>query len=914
MSKVNKKEIVKNNSLPNHTETLKLSGGAGALKWLKLLLLLIPTAITFLLSWFLMDTVNAMYVTVWQSTLLIFTIVGLPICFWFFKDFNNGGYSLSRSIGILLTSLIVWTLTYLKIYSFSQIFIIVAMLAIIIALLLIKPIRNNLLNKLSQKGVIEHMLVEELLFALVLVVLCFFKGMYPDINGQEKFMNFGFLNSMLRSSELPAKDMWLANENINYYYYGQYVYAMITKFIGISPNYSYMLSMCSAIAIPFMSAYTIGYELICMARKNGAKIPYLASIVAGILTGLTTTIFGNSHAFFYDSQSIGNKFINYLATKGVKVGKTDGFFYPDSTRFIGHNPDSYVYDAATNTVISNGDYTIHEFPFYSYLIGDLHAHVISMMVVTLIAALAIALVYKVTSPSRYERAIAPFAKLQGGFSIDSSAITPERIIYELRNLFNPETIALAVLLGIATMTNYWDFLIYFIFCSMTCLVVNVVRSKDFFSTFSSMVFVLDLGVILGAYMLFSEKVWIHVFIQLLLFVCVFFLTCLFPSALSRTALTMNLMFTLSNIIAMPFNLNFDMISNKIAKTKAHSSFYQLFILWCVHVGIALIFIIYVICTKNYITYKNNKKQTVTTNKPNDGYTNAVSKFFGERNIADIFVCGMAVTGFLMLIAPEIIYVRDIYTGGYLRSNTMFKFTFAGFIILSIVIAYTVIRLFWFTNKNGSYSGIAFTIAIVCALLLFIPSHYTYLSLEQRSGELKKSNFKTLDGTSYISTYQSSSVTGNEGNLSDYKNCIDWFNKEVEGSHNICEAYGASYTDYDIVSSYTGLPTVFGWQTHEWLWRYHGIVDEEKDELVVDPERNVFDLYINPRHADVDTVYKSADVAEIQAIIDKYNIEYIISGPIEFETYGYINNDVFDQLGTIAFESGYVRVYQVTPSV
>ncbi|MCQ2467728.1 MAG: DUF2298 domain-containing protein [Clostridia bacterium] len=876
-------------------------------KYLKLLLMLIPIAFTFLLSRALMgSTIDAMHVTVWQSALFIFSVVGLPLCFWFFKDFKNGGYSLAKSIGILATSLIIWTLTYLKIFKFSQIHIIVVMAALLTACLCIKSMRQNLLDKLNEDGVIEHMLIEELLFSAVLVILCFYKGMYPDINGQEKFMNYGFLNSMLRSDTLPANDMWLANEHINYYYYGQYVYSMITKFIGISPNYAYMIGMCTSIAIPFVSAYTIGYELINLARKQGAKIPYWGSFIGGILASFTTMIFGNSHSFFYDDKSVGNSFINFLGRHGVKVGTTTDFFYPDSTRYIGYNPDSYVFDAVKGEVISQGDYTIHEFPFYSYLVGDLHAHVISMMVVTLIAAFTIALVYRVNSPSSYERSICPLFDLNKK-CVNSTAINKTSLIYEMKNLLCPEIIAVAILLGIATMTNYWDFLIYFIFCSMALLVFNTVRSRDFSTVISAVIFTADLVAILGVYVLFSEKVILHAVLQILLLAINFGLCCIAPSALSRTSLSMNFLFAVSNIIAIPFNLNFDMISNKIALAKNHSAIYQLMILWGIHFFISIAFIVYVIVTKNYVT--NKKKQTVT-NTPSNGYTNVIAKFFGERNLADIFVCGMAITGFLMIIAPEIIYVRDIYTSGYLRSNTMFKFTFAGFIILSLVIAYVIVRMFWFTNKNGDFSGIAFTFAIAFALLLFIPAHYTYLSLEQRSGSLEKSNFKTLDGTAYIETYQSISVTGNEGNLKDYKAAIDWFNAEVKGCPNIVEAYGASYTDCDMVSAYTGLPTIFGWQTHEWLWRYHGIVDKEKDILIADPERDVFELYINPRHTDVDTVYTNANPDEVLAVLKKYDVKYIVSGPIEFETYGYINNAVFDQIGTVVFESGYVRIYEV----
>ena len=70
--------------------------------------------------------------------------------------------------------------------------------------------------------------------------------------------------------------------------------------------------------------------------------------------------------------------------------------------------------------------------------------------------------------------------------------------------FNAETIAIGILLGIATMTNYWDFLIYFIFSAMALLVFNTLRSKSFISPTSALFFVIDLGMILGLYLKFSD--------------------------------------------------------------------------------------------------------------------------------------------------------------------------------------------------------------------------------------------------------------------------------------------------------------------------------------------------------------------------------------------------------------------------
>ena len=469
------------------------------------------------------------------------------------------------------------------------------------------------------------------------------------------------------------------------------------------------------------------------------------------------------------------------------------------------------------------------------------------------------------------------------------------------------------------MTNYWDFLIYFIYCAMALLIVNTIKTPIFANPLGIVVFLVNVGGILLIYLSQGSSPLALYALEALLMVAAFLFCVINPSALPRTSFQMSFLFTFATLTALSFNLNFDMISNSLGKVKNHSPLYQLYILYGTHVIICVVFLIIVFATKNYMLVSSAKARKMSGSAPviGDGssYNNPVQAFFAQRNLIDIFVCGMTVVGLMMIIAPEIFYVRDIYTSGYLRSNTMFKFCFAAFIILSIAMIYSVVRLIWFVNKNGKYSSALFAVAIVFALMLFVPAHYTMASLKQRCGqELKKEDYKSIDGTAYLSYHTSNQVSENYGgNLMSYKYCIDWFNSEVKGDPVICEAYGDSYTDSCIISAYTGLPTVFGWQTHEWLWRFHGIVDEEKDLLVSDPDNDVFKIYIDPRHADVNTIYFSESPEEVQSVIDKYQIQYIVVGDMERFKFGYDNTYVISQLGTPVFNYDTLTVYKVTPS-
>ncbi|MBQ4271266.1 MAG: hypothetical protein II718_05530 [Clostridiales bacterium] len=875
---------------------------------LKLLYLLIPFGSVILAGTFTMGIGEAMQVLKWILVLLLFGFAAFPISAYIFKRTGSCGFFLSQPLGLLLVSLLIWELTYLHVFRFTRIFIIITLIGVAAFSYLFKPLRENLIKSLSAPMVVEKIALEETLFAIVLTVLCYFKGFVPDINGQEKFMDYGFIMSMLRCSTLPANDMWLSGYSINYYYFGQFIYALVIKLSGIQSGIGYNISMCSAIAIPFSMCFAIGCMFAETAEDFGLHASKVMRFACGTLCAFSAIIFGNSHSFFYDEESMGNPLLKLFGKMGINVGRTDGFFYPDSTRYIGYNPDSR-YDP---NILNGGDMTIEEFPFYSFLVGDLHAHVVSTMVVLLIMAVCVSWLRSLYD---YRRDELFDYKGQGIMNFRSEGGIFFR---ELRQAVPLHMIVAAVLLGCAQMTNYWDFLIYYIFLSMTTLVISTKVSRVFADFYGTAIFFCSLFAILGVYLMAGDRPVFMVVMDIMLFVVILAADVFSPSAMTRVSVGMSFIFTVANIIALPFNSHFDMISNSLAKCINHSSPFQLFILYGTHVFIGILFIVVTICHKNYnygISKKNRDAEVY--GQPGNGYTNPIAKFIGERNLMDVFVCGMVVVGILLIIAPEIFYVRDIYTSGYLRSNTMFKFTYAAFIILSNAMAYSAVRLMWYVNKKGRYSYPLFLAAIALILLVVIvPGHYTYVALDQRNnGRLKREDYKTLDGTAYLETFSSRDAGLIEtGNLKEYADCIEWFNTEVKGNHVILEAYGESYHDYDIVSAYTGLQTVCGWETHEWLWRFHGIVDPETDLLISDPEADVWDLYLTPRHADIYTVYTYDDPFVIYEILDRYNVEYVILGDIERNKFSYDNTEVISSLGEIVYTSGNLNVIKINQAV
>jgi uncharacterized membrane protein len=194
-------------------------------------------------------------------------------------------------------------------------------------------------------------------------------------------------------------------------------------------------------------------------------------------------------------------------------------------------------------------------------------------------------------------------------------------------------------------------------------------------------------------------------------------------------------------------------------------------------------------------------------------------------------------------------------------------------MLSLVSGYAMVRILPSLKRN-IFSVLFFILSL---LLLFLVAIYPYFAIFSYYESLK--NFKGLNGISYMQ----------QSSPDDFA-AIAWLNTHVSGQPVILEAQGDSYTDYERISSYTGLPTVFGWTVHEWLWR--GTYD-------IAPQRI----------DDVKNIYESSDIALTKTLLKKYSVQFIIIGNLERTKYT-IAEKKFEAIGNLVFIKDSTKIVQV----
>lgn len=337
----------------------------------------------------------------------------LPVSRKLFRTFRDGGWLFSKIIGIFSAGWLMWVLVCMNVMRFTRrrvLVITLILLGICVTFFLFQSGIDSVRVDLTLA------LAEEILFLVVFLFWAWTIGFRPEAQGTEKFMDYGFMAAMNRSTTLPAKDIWYGTENINYYYGGQYFAVWLAKltYTGVNRAYNLMRALIGAFvfALPFSLVRQMIEDRYAL-RKHRKKL----ALFGGLLAAGAVECAGNMHYVIYG-----------LFGKILKPSGYEDYWFPSSTRYIGYNPET-------------DDKCIHEFPSYSLVLGDLHAHMINLIFVLTVIALLYAWLMAMDQNSVPAR---PGAKKD-----------------HLHCIFRqPALLFAGIMIGAFRWTNYWDFVIY----------------------------------------------------------------------------------------------------------------------------------------------------------------------------------------------------------------------------------------------------------------------------------------------------------------------------------------------------------------------------------------------------------------------------------------------------------------------
>ena len=219
----------------------------------------------------------------WWLLALFMGMVAMPVTGRLFGGFEDRGWLFSKVLAIAVTGFLTWLLVAVEILTFTAAVCVGVSVAvgILCAVLFHVQLKHGI--ECYPSGKMQLIFREELLFFGIFLLWTYLAGFRPQAYGTEKFMDYGFMEAMMRSKTLPARDLWYSQGTINYYYGGQYFAVFLTKLTGSRVEVTYNLMRTFVAAFAFVYYRFKGKEFIFNSMLLTFFIPITVLIMPNYL-------------------------------------------------------------------------------------------------------------------------------------------------------------------------------------------------------------------------------------------------------------------------------------------------------------------------------------------------------------------------------------------------------------------------------------------------------------------------------------------------------------------------------------------------------------------------------------------------------------------------------------------------------
>ena len=800
---------------------------------------------------------------VWYVTLQIFSLAGLPLAFAWLRTLPSRGYAAAKALGLLLSGVLLWWGGIAHVWHNTAGAALMA--ALIVLALGIWRLRGRWREIVPWWR--EHrafVLATEALFLIAFVLWAAVRATQPQIAtaGGEKWMEIAFLNALQRSPSMPPHDPWLSGFAISYYYLGYLLLSMLTTVSGIPATIAFTLGNAAWFALAAVAAYGIVYDLLDGRDPFGT----LLAPVLLLLTGNATGVLQLLHA----RGLLPTAFWRWLDIRGINSAPpADGVWLaPD--QFDWWRASRTLHDYAPISTPNNpvNQEVIDEFPAFSFILGDMHPHLLALPFVLLAVALVLDL---------WRRPAGVFQ----GWQDQNSAVL--RWASRLR-----PWLPYAVVLGALGFLNTWDFPIYW---ALTVGVLLLKRHNAETPLMETLWMTLPDAVGLG---MFSVVAYLPFWVGLR----------------SQAGGILPNLFNATHpaqfaVMFAPFIIPVAAIAVVVARTADLR--WDAILGWSVLViagALLLGAVIGAIVGSPYITSILRGESVMGYDVELDVVIAALLRRLRSPWTALALTVGvvalmlallnhidrfrdtdltypaiLTLLGLGLTLAPEFVFLKDVFST---RMNTIFKFYFQAWILWSLAGAW------WLLNARSARSQtLAIAARALTGLLIVVGLVYPAYAIPSRAAQNRalygERGADTLDGAAWLAE-----------RYPDDHAAIQWLNANVEGRPVIVETPGDQHKAYVYegrVSAFTGLPTVLGWAGHERQWR--GTYDEQAR-----------------READLEQLFTTIDPAQTEELLRRYDVAYVYVGPTERARYPADGLEKFAELYPAVYKSGGVTIYRV----
>lgn len=867
----------------------------------------------------------------WWLAIEVIGLAGLPLTALVFANLPDRGWALAKPFSLLMLGWLIWfPLTIISALPFNRLWIALTLLlylvgnvALVWRVARVRAALTALWTR--QRG---YLILVEIVFFVAFAGMVWERSFTPAVVDTEKFMDVAFLSSIWRAPHLPPPDPWLSGQSINYYYFGHYLIALLAKLLGTVPGTAFNLGVGLIFALTATAVFGVAANIFAVVSPS--RRGFWRGLV-GLTSAVFVLILGNlngAQVWWQNAQDLARQLPALYSSPWAWFLHRDVW-----TRYDWWSP---------SRVIPN---TINEFPAFSFVLADLHAHVLALP----FATVAIGLAFNVLLARRPgihalgEGRLSLLVLLACGVAIGG--------LYAINGWDLPTYLGLALL---ALAIQQWlaherrfgtplfiDFLTVALLLCVLCFAAYLPFYRDFSSPgegvglvpsnartpvgFEVAIFGLPLFVLLSLAAARLVKRW--------------------PAPGAQVALAAAVVLALGSLL----------IPNATLWTLLWAT---LVVAVCAYLAAGLLGL------------------WLGGGLPADALYPHEDACQNEQLRAAAWVWCLVGTAVALIAACELVFLRDVFAGAEngalgaaFRMNTVFKLYYQAWLLLGIVAGPALWWLFagafrWIRSSLGAHEGTepqpasvrmaagvrmlqseagpfatlaasaptAYLAAavppddgasagtdmsgpssilrgyrrtgpralralgvggivlwiFVCAALIGAATIYPVMATAARTANFTLS--RSLDGTAYMST-----DPVNQGDAQ----AIAWLNAHVTGDAVIVE--GALYDEYTHngrISAFTGLPTLMGWGGHELQWRYNWLQQPGRADT------------IGQRLNAVAKIYTDTNEQQVLALLHQYSVRYVYVGAAERQLYPSADLGRFSTFLRTVYHSADVTIYAV----
>ncbi|HEY9086798.1 MAG TPA: DUF2298 domain-containing protein, partial [Anaerolineaceae bacterium] len=818
----------------------------------------------------LINRYPALALVYWYVMLTLLGWVVYPFVRLALRGLPDKGYPLSKLVGMLLLAYLTWLAGSANIGVTRLLITVVAALLLIAGLGLAYIQREELAQEFAARK--RYFLMVELVtlgfFAIDLLIRLGNPDLWHPYKGGEKPMDFSYFNAVIKSTTFPPYDPWFGGGYINYYYFGFVISGVMVKWLGIVPAVAYNLILPTFFAFLAMGAFSFGWNVYVSWRASRAldgdaageqpAMP-LRPLYAGLTAAVGLLILGNLgtvrmiwHGMMrlaapngaFDTGNLFQKLawtaqgLARMFSQGAHLPFSPGDWYWIPSRAIPGEP-------------------ITEFPFFTFLYADPHAHLFALPLTLLALSWALSIV---------------LGKWQWG------ALHVSRWLhYGAAFLFG------GLVIGVLRPTNTWDMPTYLAFGVLAVLYASL-RNLRLFQRRP------------GGVQVFPRSVAAAVGSLLLLVGLAFVLYQPFANWYAQGYTSLRLwdgdhtpvwsyithwgLFLFIIVTWMTWETRDWMASTPVSHLNRLKPY-----AWLIQ-GLAVVLVVAV-----FVLLLGLKVKIAWLALPLAAWA-AVLILRPNQPDQKRFVLFMIGTALVLTLAVEVI----VLVGDIGRMNTVFKFYLQAWTLLSLSAAagllwlLPAVRSAWHPSWRGAWQG-------ALAVLVFSAALFPLLAgLDKVKDRMSDAAPHTLDGMAYM-PYSVYYENDHELKLLEDYQAIRWMQENVTGSPVIVEANVSEYRWGSRFTIYTGLPGVVGWNWHQ------------RQQRAVTPSE-----WVTQRVDAIGQFYETTDRQQARDFLRMYHVRYIIVGQLEHALYGTAGIDKFVQWnGTLwnqVYQNGSTAIYEV----